>query len=98
MADIIIKSLSISNLLTCIDNYIDLNDRIVLILIHTGSRGRDQRDDAVRRLRDDPLLQLGNSIWKGCLITFLYPYFHLFGFCDFSSLISTLLLDKSLVS
>ena len=32
----------------------------------------------MRRLRDNPLLQLGDSIWKGFLITFLYPYFHLF--------------------
>ena len=64
-------------------NYLDLNDTIILILIHVGSRGRDQRDDAVRRLRDDPLLQLGDSIWKGFLITFHYPYSHLFGLVTF---------------
>ena len=54
-----------------------------LILIHTGSRGGDQRDDAVRRLRDDPLLQLGDSIWKGFVTTFFYPYFPLFGLVTF---------------
>ena len=32
----------------------------------SGARGREQCDDDLRRLGNDPIVQLGNSLWKGC--------------------------------